>query len=83
MIGAFFVVTHKEIEYNEKERKTQVFSGNISDSTDIRRCRMAKLEKKVYGDFEGILSQIDRAVMRGSVSATFEDGSDYTSGNVF
>lgn len=38
---------------------------------------MAKYEKNVTGNFYDILNKIDNAVMDGSVSASFEDGSEY------
>lgn len=41
---------------------------------------MAKFEKVVNGDFDNILRVIDNAVMKGSYSASFEDGSDFSQG---
>ena len=41
---------------------------------------MAKYEKTVYGDFNEILDKINTAVMDGSMSASFEDGSDFRQG---
>lgn len=37
---------------------------------------MAKIECELYGDFEDILAELHCAVMDGSASASFEDGSD-------
>ena len=37
---------------------------------------MAKIECELYGNFEDILAEFHCAVMDGSVSASFEDGSD-------
>ncbi len=41
---------------------------------------MAKYEKTVYGDFDEILDRLDSAIMGGSASASYEDGSDYVQG---
>ena len=41
---------------------------------------MAKLEKRVRGNFDAILSRLHQAVMEGSVSASYEDGSDFSQG---
>ena len=43
---------------------------------------MAKLEQQIYGNFDDILDRIDRAVLDSGVSASFEDGSDWSSGAV-
>ena len=42
---------------------------------------MAKLEKKVTGDFDKILRKIENGIISGSVSATLEDKSDFVSGD--
>ena len=42
---------------------------------------MAKYEKMVEGNFDSILEALDAAVLDGSVSASFEDGSDYDEGD--
>lgn len=42
---------------------------------------MAKFEKTVYGDFDEILSKIERGILNGSVSASLEEASDFQSGN--
>ena len=42
---------------------------------------MAKLERTLNGDFDQILSRIEQGIMRGSLSATMEDGSDFTDGS--
>lgn len=42
---------------------------------------MAKIEKTVHGDFYTILQILDRAVREGSMSASYEDGSDFVQGN--
>ncbi|MDD4076868.1 MAG: DUF6054 family protein [Bacilli bacterium] len=38
---------------------------------------MAKFEKHVKGNFYDILNKLEKAVMQGSISATYEDGSEY------
>ena len=42
---------------------------------------MAKYEKVVYGDFDSILEKLNDAVMSGSTSASYEDGSDFSQGD--
>ena len=37
---------------------------------------MAKLEYRLTGGFDNILSTIDRGILSGSLSASYEDGSD-------
>ena len=41
---------------------------------------MAKCEKIVYGSFTEILEKLNNGIISGSMSASFEDGSDYISG---
>lgn len=41
---------------------------------------MAKYEKHLQGDFHELLQQIHSDITKGSVSASFEDGSDITLG---
>lgn len=41
---------------------------------------MAKLEKKIEGDFDDILKKIEKGILGGSVSATLEDSSDFSVG---
>ena len=38
---------------------------------------MAKLERSLTGDFDSFLAHIDQGVLSGSISASFEDGSDW------
>lgn len=42
---------------------------------------MAKMERTVSGDFNEILDRIETGIMRGSVSASLEDSSDFSSGS--
>ena len=42
---------------------------------------MAKLEKRVNGNFERLLQKIENGILNGSVSATLEDRSDFRSGD--
>lgn len=42
---------------------------------------MAKLEKQVHGNFDSILNSLHQAVLEGSMSASYEDGSDFAQGN--
>lgn len=43
---------------------------------------MAKYEGWVYGDFNDFLSYMENGILRGSASASFEDGSDYQENGV-
>ena len=38
---------------------------------------MAKYEKYLIGDFDTVLARLDRGILNGSISATYEDGSDF------
>ena len=42
---------------------------------------MAKYERAFSGDFDSALSRLEQAVLNGSASASYEDGSDYRSGD--
>ena len=42
---------------------------------------MAKFEKVVHGDFDEIITKLHDAVMNGSMSASYEDGSNFSSGD--
>ena len=42
---------------------------------------MAKYVKQVTGDFDAILEHLHQAVLGGSMSASYEDGSDYSQGD--
>jgi len=42
---------------------------------------MAKLETYLRGNFSEILTRIEKGVLKGSVSATLEDGSNFARGN--
>ena len=41
---------------------------------------MAKLERRVHGDFRSILARVQSAVLNGSTSATLEASSDFSQG---
>lgn len=43
---------------------------------------MATYERRLTGDFASVLAQLDRGILEGSISASYEDGSDYASGDV-
>lgn len=43
---------------------------------------MAKREYRLKGDYYRLLDTIDREIMHGSFSASFENGSDWTVGGV-
>ena len=43
---------------------------------------MAKYEREFRGDFDAALAKIHDAVMNGSCSASYEDGSDWEKGDV-
>ena len=42
---------------------------------------MAKMERTLRGDFNDILRRIENGIMRGSVSASLEDSSDFSDGS--
>ena len=42
---------------------------------------MAKYERAFTGDFDAALSRLEQTVLDGSASASYEDGSDYRSGD--
>ena len=43
---------------------------------------MAKYERRLTGDFDAVLSRLDCGILDRSMSASYEDGSDYLSGDV-
>ena len=43
---------------------------------------MAKYERTITGDFDSLLRHLHRDITRGSVSASYEDGSDLTLGGI-
>ena len=43
---------------------------------------MAKYECRLSGDFDRVLTYLHDGIMEGSASASYEDGSDYTAGEV-
>lgn len=43
---------------------------------------MAKLERTLTGDFDDVLDRLHEGVMGASMSASYEDGSDYAAGGV-
>lgn len=42
---------------------------------------MAKLERKLQGNFDELLKKIENGILNGSMSATLEDSSDFVSGD--
>ena len=43
---------------------------------------MAKFERTITGDFDAVLSRLHNGVLGASMSASYEDGSDYSAGDV-
>lgn len=43
---------------------------------------MAKIERHMKGDFDNLLQTLDKEILGGSISASFQDGSDFAAGNV-
>ena len=41
---------------------------------------MAKMERTLNGDFNDILRRIENGIMKGSMTASLEDGSDFSDG---
>ncbi len=42
---------------------------------------MAKYERRFQGDFGAVLSQLHNGILSGSISASFEEGSNYIAGD--
>ena len=43
---------------------------------------MSKYESALTGNFQEVLDQIEQGIMRGSMSASLEDGSDYSENGI-
>ena len=43
---------------------------------------MAKYERHLTGNFDSLLKTLDDGILGGSISASFQDGSDYSEGHV-
>ena len=43
---------------------------------------MAKYERRLQGNFNSLLDTLDREILSGSISASFQGGSDFTVGDV-
>ena len=43
---------------------------------------MAKYERLLNGNFDSLLQTLDREILSGSISASFQGGSDFSAGNV-
>ena len=43
---------------------------------------MAKFERTLRGNFNQVLAALDKGILEGSMSASYEDGSDYTAGAI-
>lgn len=43
---------------------------------------MAKYEKRLNGDFDGFLKYMSEGIVNGSMSASYEDGSDWSTNGV-
>ncbi len=43
---------------------------------------MAKFERRLTGDFDTVLDYLGKGILRGSVSASYEDGSSWSDGDV-
>ena len=43
---------------------------------------MAKYERRFQGDFDSALNALNAGILRGSASASYENGSDYAAGDV-
>jgi hypothetical protein len=46
------------------------------------RFDMAKYESNLRGDFYDFLEYLENGIIRGSISASYEDGSDYVNGGI-
>jgi len=43
---------------------------------------MAKLERRFHGDFDTVLDYLHNGILNGSITASFEEGSDYVANGV-
>jgi len=43
---------------------------------------MARYERRLIGDFDTILERLNQCILHGSISASYEDGSDYHTGEI-
>ena len=43
---------------------------------------MAKFERRFRGSFDAVLDRLHDSILNGSLTASFEEGSDYTAGGV-
>ena len=43
---------------------------------------MAQYERRFQGDFDQVLDRLNRGILNGSSTASYEGGSDWSSGNV-
>ena len=43
---------------------------------------MAKYERSLHGNFNSLLETLDREILSGSISASFQGGSDFSIGDV-
>ena len=43
---------------------------------------MAKYETRLRGNFDELIKQLHHGILKGSISASYEDGSDYINGGV-
>ncbi|MCL2361283.1 MAG: DUF6054 family protein [Defluviitaleaceae bacterium] len=43
---------------------------------------MAKYETRLRGNFDDLLNRLNHGILKGSISATYEDGSDYSNNGV-
>jgi len=43
---------------------------------------MAKYESKLRGDFDELINRLEHGILKGSISASCEDGSDYSNNGV-
>jgi len=43
---------------------------------------MAKYERRLRGDFDSLLHTLNTAILSGNISASFQGGSDFSTGNV-
>ncbi|MCL2405341.1 MAG: DUF6054 family protein [Defluviitaleaceae bacterium] len=43
---------------------------------------MAKYETRLRGNFDELLGMLNHGILKGSISASYEDGSDYVNGHI-
>lgn len=55
---------------------------NLCDRNEAEENALAKLQYDLTGDFDQVLDYLHRGILGGSISASYEDGSDWQEGDM-